>query len=251
MSAGRDRRPAAARAPRRPRPAPERDRDTEQRILDAAHGVFVRRGTAGARMQEIAAAAGVNQALLHYYFRSKDRLAHTAFERARGTVHAGGDPGARVRRGARRQGVAHRPARARSSVPHAVPARLHHQRGHAPSRAGASAHRRDHRPDAGGRAAAGDHHAAPADRRARPPRHDARDRARAVHRQPDVAVRVSVRRAADDRGDARRRSARLRAVHRQTPSRISRRSFLERCGHESRRLRGSRGAGCSGPPCRP
>src|SRR5439155_4566463 len=33
-------------------------------------------------MQEIAAEAGVNQALLHYYFRSKDRLAKAAFERA-------------------------------------------------------------------------------------------------------------------------------------------------------------------------
>src|SRR5437868_10425479 len=59
-----------------------KDGDTEQRILDAAHAVFVRRGTAGARMQEIAAEAGVNQALLHYYFRSKDRLAQAAFERA-------------------------------------------------------------------------------------------------------------------------------------------------------------------------
>src|SRR3954469_21607074 len=56
--------------------------DTEQRILDAAHAVFVRRGTAGARMQEIAAEAGVNQALLHYYFRSKAQLARAAFERA-------------------------------------------------------------------------------------------------------------------------------------------------------------------------
>ncbi|HMF94791.1 MAG TPA: TetR/AcrR family transcriptional regulator [Vicinamibacterales bacterium] len=59
-----------------------RDGDTEQRILDAAHAVFVRRGTAGARMQEIAAEAGVNQALLHYYFRSKEQLARGAFERA-------------------------------------------------------------------------------------------------------------------------------------------------------------------------
>src|SRR5947207_13664019 len=59
-----------------------RDGDTEQRILEAAHAVFVRRGTAGARMQEIAAEAGVNQALLHYYFRSKDRLAQAAFQRA-------------------------------------------------------------------------------------------------------------------------------------------------------------------------
>src|SRR5438034_8170392 len=63
-------------------PAVPRDRDTEGRILDAAHAVFVRRGTAGARMQEIAAEAGVNQALLHYYFRSKDRLAKAAFQRA-------------------------------------------------------------------------------------------------------------------------------------------------------------------------
>ena len=59
-----------------------RDGDTEQRILDAAHAVFVRRGTAGARMQEIAAEARVNQALLHYYFRSKEQLARAAFERA-------------------------------------------------------------------------------------------------------------------------------------------------------------------------
>jgi AcrR family transcriptional regulator len=57
-----------------------REDDTERRILDAARAVFVRRGTAGARMQEIAAEAGVNQALLHYYFRSKDRLAATVFK---------------------------------------------------------------------------------------------------------------------------------------------------------------------------
>jgi AcrR family transcriptional regulator len=60
----------------------ERDRDTEQRILDAAHAVFMRTGTAGARMQEIAREAGVNSALLHYYFRSKDRLAEAVFHRA-------------------------------------------------------------------------------------------------------------------------------------------------------------------------
>ena len=59
-----------------------KDGDTEQRILDAAHQVFLRRGTAGARMQEIAAEAGVNQALLHYYFRNKEQLADAAFQRA-------------------------------------------------------------------------------------------------------------------------------------------------------------------------
>ena len=63
-----------------------KDGDTEERILDAARRVFVRRGTAGARMQEIAAEAGVNQALLHYYFRSKDRLAATVFEESAGRL---------------------------------------------------------------------------------------------------------------------------------------------------------------------
>src|SRR5436190_20088600 len=59
-----------------------RDGRTEQRILDAAHTVFVRSGTAGARTQEIAREAGVNSALLHYYFRSKERLAQAVFTRA-------------------------------------------------------------------------------------------------------------------------------------------------------------------------
>jgi TetR/AcrR family transcriptional regulator len=67
---------------RRPIRRRARDRDTEQRILDAAHTIFMRRGTAGARMQEIAVEAGVNQALLHYYFRSKEQLSRGAFERA-------------------------------------------------------------------------------------------------------------------------------------------------------------------------
>jgi TetR/AcrR family transcriptional regulator len=64
---------------------PARDGETEQKILDAARAVFIRRGTAGARMQEIAREAGVNQALLHYYFRSKERLAGAVFQQlARG-----------------------------------------------------------------------------------------------------------------------------------------------------------------------
>jgi TetR/AcrR family transcriptional regulator len=53
--------------------------DTEAKILEAARSVFIRRGTSGARMQEIAAEAGVNQALLHYYFRSKDQLSAAVF----------------------------------------------------------------------------------------------------------------------------------------------------------------------------
>src|SRR5580765_3531924 len=66
---------------KRPLP-PEPDGDTEARILDAAHAVFIRRGTTGARMQEIAGEAGVNPALLHYYFRNKERLSESVFRRA-------------------------------------------------------------------------------------------------------------------------------------------------------------------------
>ncbi|MFO7893101.1 MAG: helix-turn-helix domain-containing protein [Longimicrobiales bacterium] len=62
------------------------ERGTEERILDAAHTVFLQRGTAGARMQEVADEAGVNKALLHYYFRSKDQLAQAVFRRALGEL---------------------------------------------------------------------------------------------------------------------------------------------------------------------
>ena len=67
---------------RRLPPPHKPDRETEQRILEAARAVFIRRGSAGARMQEIAAEAGVNQALLHYYFRSKERLSTAVFQQA-------------------------------------------------------------------------------------------------------------------------------------------------------------------------
>jgi AcrR family transcriptional regulator len=63
-----------------------KDGDTEHRILTAARTVFVRRGTSGARMQEIAEEAGVNQALLHYYFRSKERLSEAVFTEVAGRM---------------------------------------------------------------------------------------------------------------------------------------------------------------------
>lgn len=64
----------------------EPDRETRDRILDAAHHVFLRVGTSGARTQEIADEAGVNKALLHYYFGSKEALAAAVFERAAGEL---------------------------------------------------------------------------------------------------------------------------------------------------------------------
>ncbi len=55
------------------------EKDTESRILDAAKRIFIRKGLDGARMQEIADEAGINKALLHYYFRSKEKLFLTIF----------------------------------------------------------------------------------------------------------------------------------------------------------------------------
>lgn len=58
------------------------DTSTEQKILDAASEVFQEKGLYGARMQEIADKARINKALLHYYFRSKEKLFETVFRAA-------------------------------------------------------------------------------------------------------------------------------------------------------------------------
>jgi len=52
---------------------------SEDKILEAAKNVFVNKGMEGARMQEIADEAGINKALLHYYFRTKERLFEAIF----------------------------------------------------------------------------------------------------------------------------------------------------------------------------
>jgi TetR/AcrR family transcriptional regulator len=55
---------------------------TEKTILEAAKKVFLDKGFDGARMQQIADEAGINKALLHYYFRSKDKLFDAIFDEA-------------------------------------------------------------------------------------------------------------------------------------------------------------------------
>jgi AcrR family transcriptional regulator len=50
------------------------DTCTESVIFQAARRVFQKKGLAGARMQEIADEAGINKSMLHYYFRTKDKL---------------------------------------------------------------------------------------------------------------------------------------------------------------------------------
>ena len=48
--------------------------DTETKILKAAEREFLEKGYGGARTTSIAEAAGVTHAMLHYYFRTKDKL---------------------------------------------------------------------------------------------------------------------------------------------------------------------------------
>jgi TetR/AcrR family transcriptional regulator len=60
----------------------EQDKSTEKIILDAAKKVFLVKGFDGARMQEIADEAKINKALVHYYFRSKDKLFDAIFQDA-------------------------------------------------------------------------------------------------------------------------------------------------------------------------
>ena len=52
---------------------------TEQKILEAAKAEFLEKGYNGARTSEIARRAGINKALLHYYFRNKERLFEEVF----------------------------------------------------------------------------------------------------------------------------------------------------------------------------
>ena len=55
------------------------DKTAQEKILAAAKKVFTTKGMAGARMQDIADEAGINKALLHYYFRDKDKLFEVVF----------------------------------------------------------------------------------------------------------------------------------------------------------------------------
>ncbi len=59
-----------------------KDTTTESEILKAAKRIFQRKGMIGARMQEIADEAGINKAMLHYYYRSKQILFEAVFKKA-------------------------------------------------------------------------------------------------------------------------------------------------------------------------
>ena len=59
-----------------------KEHNTEALILEAAKDVFQHKGMDGARMQEIANKAGINKAMLHYYYRSKQKLFEAVFKSA-------------------------------------------------------------------------------------------------------------------------------------------------------------------------
>lgn len=52
----------------------EKDISTEEKILISASKVFTEKGFSGTRTRDIAEEAGINLALLNYYFRSKEKL---------------------------------------------------------------------------------------------------------------------------------------------------------------------------------
>ena len=60
--------------------------ETKKKILFAAKKEFAAKGFSGARMSSIAAIAGVNQALLHYYFESKENLYRSIFQNSLGEI---------------------------------------------------------------------------------------------------------------------------------------------------------------------
>lgn len=70
-------------------PKKERNNQTEIEILKAARKVFTQKGYAAARMEDIATEAGINRALLHYYFRNKDRMFDMIFEQRIGEFFSG------------------------------------------------------------------------------------------------------------------------------------------------------------------
>lgn len=51
-----------------------REISTEEKIFDAAYDVFLLYGFHGTKLQQIAESAKVNKSVIHYYFRTKEKL---------------------------------------------------------------------------------------------------------------------------------------------------------------------------------
>jgi AcrR family transcriptional regulator len=70
-----------ARSGGRGRPSKATGLDLKQTILDAAEGMFARHGFYGVTTRQVAAEAGVDTALIHYYFGAKRELFDAVFLR--------------------------------------------------------------------------------------------------------------------------------------------------------------------------
>ena len=81
------------------------DATTRDGILDAAQRLFAAQGFSGTTIKQIGGEAGVNTALLYYYFGDKERLYHAVLERLVGrlvsrtlaSLQADASPPARIR----------------------------------------------------------------------------------------------------------------------------------------------------------
>jgi AcrR family transcriptional regulator len=60
--------------------------DVEDKIIEAARHAFYEKGYNGTSMRDIARKAGVNYALLHYYFKTKDNIFEIVFKEAFSTL---------------------------------------------------------------------------------------------------------------------------------------------------------------------
>ncbi len=72
---------AGAKPAGRGRPSKATGRDLKETILDAAEGLFARHGFHGVTIRQVAAEAGVDTALIHYYFGAKRELFDSVFLR--------------------------------------------------------------------------------------------------------------------------------------------------------------------------
>lgn len=77
---------SAGHAPAKSRKS-QRSEETRQKILDAAEALFARHGLYGVTVRNVADLAGVDTALIHYYFGTKAGLFDAVFERRAGAIN--------------------------------------------------------------------------------------------------------------------------------------------------------------------
>ena len=59
----------------------EKSTETREKLLDTAEALFIEQGYSGTSINDVATAAGVNKALIYYYFKNKQDLFDAVIER--------------------------------------------------------------------------------------------------------------------------------------------------------------------------